>query len=302
MRHFIALAAALAGPIAATAAQSAAAAVQSPSPAAAAESVIAADRAFSTSGESRPLADSLSAMFDADVIMPLPSGTFAKGKAAVVAALKANPANLSAKARWAPVRAGISADGQQGFTYGFMTIRDEGKPERRAKYLAYWVKRPEGWRVAAYKRAGSPDGPVDAALRPPALPVDLVPPTTDAAAIEAHRASLAAAEKAFSDRSQVAGVGQAFIENGSADAMNMGGGAGFTFGNQTIGGNFPAETKSPIHWAADEQVIVAGSGDLGVTIGYIRPHVAETGQPSAIPFFTVWRRALPQQPWRYVAE
>ena len=54
-------------------------------------------------------------------------------------------------------------------------------------------------------------------------------------------------------------------------------------------------------WAPD-RVIVASSGDLGVTIGMIHPNRPEAGQPTNFPFFTIWRRPSASAPWRYVAE
>jgi hypothetical protein len=272
-------------------------------PQAAADELLAADRDFSAQAVDGPIATELPAMFDDQVIMPLPTGTFASGKEAAATALRSNPANISARATWAPVRAGVSADGLHGFTYGFMTIRAEGKPDARAKYLAYWVKRPNGWRVAAYKRAPSPAGEVRTELRPAVLPPRLVEPSGDPQVTQMHRASLAATEKAFSDRAQLIGLGPAFVEFGSPEAMNMGQGADFTFGNQAIGGDMPPDARSPVAWAADAGTLVASSGDLGVTWGFIRPHVPRpAGQPQASAFFTVWHRATPQAPWRYIAE
>lgn len=273
-------------------------------PQAVANELLAADRAFSAQAADRPIAAALPAMFDDAVIMPLPTGTFATGKAAVIAALGVNPVNAVAKAQWAPVRAGVSADGLQGFTYGFMTIREDGKPDTRAKYLAYWVKRPDGWRVAAYKRAPGVPGAVQLELRPAALPPSLIPATTDQQAIEAFRLGLAANEKAFSDQSQKIGIGPAFVEYGSDDAMNMGPGPDFTFGNQAIGTGFPNGDKPPpFYWSADSGAMVASSGDLGVTWGHIRPHVPRpAGERQASAFFTVWHRVTPQAPWRYIAE
>ena len=268
-----------------------------------ANALLVADRAFAAQAADQPIAVALPAMFDDAVIMPLPTGSFATGKEAVMAALAANPANVAAKAQWAPVRAGVSADGTQGFTYGFMTIREDGKPDRRAKYLAYWVKGQNGWRVAAYKRAGSGPGDVQTAIRPAAVPTQMIPPVSDAAVIEAHRASLAATEKAFSDRAQLIGLGPAFVEFGSEDAMNMGQTADFTLSNRAIGVAMPPDPKSPVIWAPDQGTLVASSGDLGVTWGYIRPLAPPPpGQLATIPFFTVWHRATPQAPWRYIAE
>jgi hypothetical protein len=142
-----------------------------------------------------------------------------------------------------------------------------------------------------------------------------VPATTDIRAIDAFRTSLAQSEKDFSDEAQRIGVGPAFVKYGSADAMNMGGPdlTGFLLGNEligkTIGGDNPSE-PSPINWSSD-RVLVASSGDLGVSIGFIRPNAAPAaaaGAPAGAapsrgqPFFTVWRRANKDAAWRYVAE
>lgn len=79
----------------------------------------------------------------------------------------------------------------------------------------------------------------------------------------------------------------------------------FVVGAEAIGKNVGAGSEgkpSPLAWAADEGSIVASSGDLGVTFGYIRQHAAPAGQPNAIPFITIWRRDKANAPWRYVAE
>jgi hypothetical protein len=264
-----------------------------------ASQLIAADRAFSNAGVKANIADAIGGMLTDNAVMPTPKLDFAIGKTAIIDALKANPANANATAEWSPIRAGISADGTQGFTYGFMFIHEAGKPDRRAKYLSYWVKRPEGWRVAFYKRAASPEGNVTTRLDP-AVPDDVLDPEPQR--LQENLASLKAAEQAFSDRAQEVGVGPAFVEFGSEDAMNMGSGADFTFGNTAIGALVGAGNTTPITWAADKGALVASSADLGVTWGFIRPKEPKAGEPTAFPFFTVWRKAAPDQPWRYVAE
>jgi len=63
-----------------------------------------------------------------------------------------------------------------------------------------------------------------------------------------------------------------------------------------------AATISPVSWGT-EHSFVASSGDLGVSIGTIRPnHPDADGQSNGSPFFTVWRRDGPDAPWRYIAE
>ena len=264
-----------------------------------ASQLLAADRAFSTAGAKANIVDSIGGMLTENAVMPTPKLDFAIGKSAIIETLKSNPANANATAEWSPVRAGISADGTQGFTYGFMFIHETGKPDRRAKYLSYWIRRPEGWRVAFYKRALSAEGNVTTRLEP-AVPEELVEPNPQR--LQENLASLKAAEKAFSDRAQEVGVGPAFLEFGSEDAMNMGSGSDFTFGNTAIAKLVGEGNRTPITWGPDKGALVASSGDLGVTWGFIRPKEPKAGEPAAFPFFTVWRKAAPDQPWRYVAE
>ncbi len=146
------------------------------------------------------------------------------------------------------------------------------------------------------------------ALMPAALPPRMVAPSADAATVERFRESLDQAERAFSDEAQKIGLEAAFVKYGTADAVNMGGPnePGFVIGSEAIGRAVSAggpPGASPVSWAPD-RVIVAGSGDLGVTIGMMRPNAktADGVAPAGFPFFTIWRRASPKDPWRYVAE
>jgi hypothetical protein len=129
----------------------------------------------------------------------------------------------------------------------------------------------------------------------------------DSAAVARYEASLDSAERAFSDEAQRIGLGAAFAKYGSADAVNMGGpdSPEFVVGSDSIGKKIGADSptdSSPVSWAPD-RVIMASSGDLGVTIGWIRPNGAPApGAPNGFPFFTVWRRSGPAATWLYVAE
>ena len=276
-------------------------------PQAVVDELLAADRRYSAASAQTDLVAGLSAMFAPDVAVPVPGNGFAVGTAEVVAALRANPENATSRAEWVPVRGGVSADGLQGYTWGYMTMRKSDGTAVPLKYLAYWVKRPEGWRVVAYRRRARPAGEVSLAPVAPSLPPRLVAPTTDTAAIERFRSSLDQTERAFSAESQVIGLGVAFARFGSADAVNMGGpnAREFVVGSEAIGlavseGN-PTE-PSTLSWAPD-RTIVATSGDLGVTIGFIRQNTPGAGTDApTIPFFTVWRRESTTAPWLYIAE
>ena len=282
-------------------------AAQTPTPRSVADELLAADQEFSTAAAKLNVVDGLSAMFAPDVIMPTPAGVFADGKAKAIEALKTNPDNLTGRAQWTPVGVGVSGDGQHGFTYGYMSVTTADK-STGIKYLAYWSKTSDGWRVLGYKRRGAPPNylSTDPTLH---APERLVPAVTDAAVVERHRLSLTAAEKAFSDEAQKIGIGPAFEKYGSADAVNMGGPKDATFvsGNVAIGKSVGAGAPagpSPLNWAADYKTIVASSGDLGITFGHIRQNAPgpDGKTPPGAPFFTIWRREHASAPWRYVAE
>lgn len=261
--------------------------------------LLAADLTFSV--EAAKAADpvtGISAMLDKEVVMPSPKG-HAVGRDAVIALFHENPSYKEGIVSWSPVRGGISADGTQGFTYGFLTVSGGDPARRDRKYLSYWIKRPEGWRVVAYRQQVRQAGEVSKELLAPSVPAKAVEPVADQAVIARHQASIAATEKSFSDHAQKVGLRTAFRDFGREDAMNMYGGAGFAIGLDAIAAGFKEGEPTTIHWGT-ERSFAASSGDLGVSIGTIRSN--DPAKNEAFPFFTVWRRDGPDKPWRYVAE
>ena len=281
--------------------------ISAQTPSAVVEELLAADRAFSAKSAQTTVVAGLSAMFTEDVIMPQPGGVFAEGKAAAVAALMKSPNSDVASVSWTPIRGGISADGQHGFTFGYMTVKRPDSADVPLKYLSYWVKTSEGWRVAGFKRGVRAPGEVSMTMMPPALPARLVPPKNDKALIASFEKSVGDAERAFSHESQTIGLPAAFAKHGSEDAVNMGGGAspGFIVSAAAIGRSMQNGDKvepSPVSWGADK-ALAASSGDLGVTFGVIRANAPDAeGKRAAYAFFTVWRRPSPADRWLYVAE
>ena len=277
-------------------------------PKAIADELLAADRAFSAISAKTLLASGLSAQFADGVVMPVPGKGFAHGKAAAIEALASHPDSVDARIEWSPVRVGVSADGRDGFTFGTMVLTRADDSEVPLKYLAYWRRGDDGWRVIAYKRSRRPVAAVGTpAMMAPALPPRLVVADPDAATRARHERSLDRIERAFSDDAQKLGLAAAFERYGRADAINLGGADvdGFVVGARAIGravGAGEPAAGSSVWWAPD-RVIVADSGDLGVTIGMIRPHAQPgDGTRVEIPFFTIWRRTSTDQPWRYIAE
>jgi ketosteroid isomerase-like protein len=276
-------------------------------PAQAVEELLTADREFARRATGLNVVEGISGMLAANAIMPLPGGVFAEGRDSIISALKRNPVNSVASVTWTPVRGGISADGQQGFTLGYMTQRIPDSADVPMKYLSYWVKTPEGWRVAGYKRARRPPGEVSLAMMPPALPARMVAPSNDKTLVSRYEKEVGDAERGFSAESQTIGLPAAFAKHGSADAVHLGGPAAVSFvvGAEAIGNGMKDGDKvepSPVSWGADK-VIAASSGDLGITFGIIRANAPDAeGKRGAYSFFTIWRRASTGDRWLYVAE
>jgi hypothetical protein len=274
-------------------------------PAAVARELLATDSSFAEAGKTLPVVEALAPMFAEDVEMPAPGG-FIIGRDSVLKALRANPVNATASFHWAPVRVGVSADGRQGFTFGYGSLVRPDSAPTPLKYLTYWVKGSGGWHAVAYKR-GRAAGPAAATAMPPALPPRLVAAETDESMVDEYRQSLDTAERAFSRDAQLIGLAAAFARYGRADAVNMGGPgrAEFVVGADSIGAAVSQgepDSGSSVSWAPD-RVIVASSGDLGVTIGTIVTNQPDSaGVVARFPFFTVWRRDGAGAAWRYVAE
>ncbi|WP_386070986.1 YybH family protein [Tahibacter sp. UC22_41] len=274
---------------------------------AAVEALLAADRDFARASAATDPISGLSAMFADDVVMPVRGNRFARGLDEVRDYLRSTPDYPKSRIDWTPQRGGISADGQHGFTFGYMTLHKPDATTQPLKYLSYWVRRDGKWRVVAYKRNASREAPATIAPLPPALPATFGAAAADATRTQEHARSLDQAERAFSDESQHIGIGPAFAKYGSSDAINLGGpdDALVIVGADKIAASVGAGSApgtSPVTWAPDE-VIVAGSGDLGITIGFLQPNApAADGSRKPIPFFTIWRRPDTKAAWRYVAE
>ena len=97
------------------------------------ESLLQADRDFAARALKQTPQESIVAMLWDAALMPLPTGTFARGKAAIRAALADNPDNTSGYLEWFPIRGGVSADGLHGFTVGYNTQRRTHGPRQTHK-------------------------------------------------------------------------------------------------------------------------------------------------------------------------
>ena len=279
---------------------------QSSTPKSVADELLAADRAFAAAATQTDAVSALTAMFATDVILTH-AGGIAYGKDKAIESLKGNPINAGGRIEWTPARVSVSGDGRHGFTAGFMTFHRADGTATPMKYLGYWAKQQDGWRLLAYKRGigKTPAPPTPVSF---VLPKQIVSSSTDAATIERYRESLAEAERSFSRDAQTIGLGAAFKQYGDPEAINLGGPDVVTFlvGNEQVGNGIGSGTptnSSPVNWGP-EKTIVAASGDFGVTIGYIvqnKPGTDGKTSPGQ-PFFTIWKRDSPAAKWLYIAE
>ena len=266
------------------------------------DALLTVDREHSQRARRTNVVDALGGMFADDVVLSA-YGFFYVGHDSALSRLRAVPENLTARIEWSPIRGGISADGQHGFTYGFMTLVRADSSKVPLKYLAYWVRKSDGWKIAVYRRVQRAEGPVSTAMREPSIPSGAVAFTRDPSVVARHAKELGDAERDFSTLAGKIGLGRAFTQNAAPDAMNVGGGqaADFLFGPEAIGAGVGAGQSGPstLTWGPDT-VLVASSGDLGVTIGYINSP-AQSDQPARrFPFFTVWKKV--GAAWKFVAE
>ncbi|HET8624088.1 MAG TPA: nuclear transport factor 2 family protein [Gemmatimonadales bacterium] len=276
-----------------------------PAPATAARELMAADRDFSRTSGGTDLVTGITRMFAPDVVMVAPSG-IVRGAAEAEVALRSNPDNPRSRVTWIPIRGGVSADGEHGFTYGYMTMTRPDGSELPGKYVAYWRRTAEGWRVAAYKRAIRAAGPVTLDERAPAVP--RAPASPNALESVRYTAELQQVEREFSRAAQN-GFAAAFRKYAAPDAAHIGGGndASFLFGPDAISRPLgdPAPPGVTTTWEAAD-ALAAASGDLGVTIGSITTATTATDSTEARrdnrPYFTIWRRDSPAAPWRFVVE
>jgi len=263
------------------------------------DTLLAADRAWAVLGDQTNLVEALAAPMAPDGIFlaPVPTNGFLRGPDQVREALNANPANKTAKWHSSVIRADVSSDGLQGYTYGYSEQVLATGAVLPGKYQAYWARQSDGsWKMAAYKRVARGAGPVS--LTPPAgfeTPTSRhrrYYPNTEP---DAERQAVFAADVAFSDAAQLNGA-DAFAVFAAPDAAQTGGNtvASWVFGPEAIRASRPAAPFGAT-WRPDLGA-VATSGDLGFSIGFVYQ-----GTTIVSKYFTIWQKQANGR-WLYVAD
>lgn len=188
---------------------------------------------------------------------------------------------------WTPEYADVSDDGSLGYTYGWTRQGD-----LQGKYLACWRKQgDQPWRIIAYTRTRPATGGTAPPPRRDADPSRAVRGQTDA-----HE--LISADSAFSALSVARGAQAAFVAFAADQAVLLGqGGAPMTHGRDAIGAVFAQfPTDAVLEWTP-VAANVAGSGDLGCTVG--EALIRARGTYSK--YLTVWKRQADAS-WKFVAD
>ena len=264
--------------------------------------LLAAQRAASVRAAAGDMVGVLSGVFDSRGFFAAAAFDPGRGPAAAAAYLRRDTLNATSSARWTVLRSGISADGRDGYTYGYLDVIRANGDTVPGAYHAYWRRDADGaWKVLAMARQRREPGPAESL--PPAF-VDLPRsyrswPASDSLAAFS---SLKVTEVAFSD-SAATDVRAAFMAFAAPDAAKLGG-SRYAFGPEAIGERFrnPPAFFTGIKWYA-EFGTVARSNDLGFDVG---PVVRRASAPGGVEervgtFFTIWRRQ-PDGRWRYLVD
>jgi ketosteroid isomerase-like protein len=237
--------------------------------------LLAADRAHARA------ADFMSAFAD-DATYLHPGAALVRGKDAIRSALAGSPGPVT----WTPEYADVSDDGTLGYTYGWTRQRD-----LQGKYLACWRRQPEQpWRIIAYTRTQ----PATGGARPPARHV--VPAAPVRGRADSHE--LLSADSAFSALSVAQGARAAFVAFAAADAVTLGPGGGpMNHGPVAIAATFNGFPADAVLEWAPVTAQVAGSGDLGCTVG----EALVRARGSYSKYLTVWKRQA-DGAWKFVAD
>jgi len=225
-----------------------------------------------------------------------------RGPAAARAWLERDSLNPRSTARWTIVRHDVSADGRDGYSYGYLDVIRPNGDTLPGKYHAYWRRNASGsWQLLAFSRGRRVAGPMAQAapewLRDSAGPTRAA--TSDTLMVLRE---IMETERAFAN-DVGAGVQSAFMKYAAPDGAKMDRGPGYSFGRTAIGELFAGPAPGPGPFWTPEVGSAAASGDLGFTTGPVsarRPGEGPSPPPGA-KYFTIWRR-MPGGEWRYVID
>jgi ketosteroid isomerase-like protein len=227
-----------------------------------------------------------------------------RGPTAARAWLQRDSLNVRSIARWTIVRHDVSADGRDGYSYGYLDVIRPNGDTLPGKYHAYWRRNASGaWQLLAFFRGRRAPGPitdrVPGWLHDSAGTRSVRPTTSDTVTLLRE---IMATERAFAEDVGL-GTQAAFMKYAAPDGAKMDRGPAYSFGRTAIGELFAGPPPGPGPFWTPEVGSAAASGDLGFTTGPVsarRPGEGPAPPPGA-KYFSIWRR-LSSGEWRYVVD
>jgi ketosteroid isomerase-like protein len=245
----------------------------------------------------RGLAATRAALFAPDIVYLRDGAPPVFGRDNVLAFLAANPP-IEAPVTWQPLGGGISRDAMSGYTYGIAAYSATDKNALGlGRYIAFW-NRPRGgpWKISAYVEAGSP---APTATTQPTVGTDI---PVRSRQVTRDALVLTQADSDFAEAARMFGAAGAFSDAVAEDGVIFGGSEVVT-GPRAVREYFDARRGVSLTWRPTFGVI-AGSGDLGFTIG---ESVATSRGPSGAAgqrfgkYLTVWRKEQ-KGGWKFVVD
>lgn len=251
--------------------------------------IVAAERAFADSVRVLGMRDGFLAWLS-------PTGVlFRPGPVNGVTNLRARAA-FDGALSWRPVHAGISADGELGWSTGPWSWRGaSGDEQDRGEYLSLWRRQSDGiWRVAL--DCGVSHAPaMDAAVEPTLRAQPLTPGLASRPLLA--RQSLYRADAAFAELAAREGVAAALSRDADDDVIVLRPGSLRWRGRGPAHDSLAARAERPRMTSTAQ--FIAGSADLGYTYGSF---VTGLGAAADSTWYVhVWQRG-PGREWRLAGQ
>jgi len=268
------------------------------------DALLHADVSRADSVARRGYADGLSSSFADDIVYLRGGLPIVMGRPAARAIIAAESLGERAAVRWQPVRAEASADGKNGYSYGY-SVYSAAQPTstsvRIDRYIAFWRRDAAGWHIAAYAETyGTPPAPLSLPQAAQGSALKDLPMARAGNAVEGIRS----ADVDFSRDAGRLGTGEAFGRYAAADAQIFSGPGEFISGPRAITQSFGAtSTKNSLVWHPVHGEASA-AGDLGFTVGNaVFTGQREDGAPLVLysKYLTVWKKQRDGS-WRYVVD
>jgi ketosteroid isomerase-like protein len=244
--------------------------------------------------------DTFSELFDSSGLYNVPPSAI-RGPAEVRARLTSDTLYSGPTASWTVLHHGVSADGRDGFTYGYFDVVKQNGDSLPGRYHAYWRRNSRGqWRILAFSRGPRRAGPLTSDVpdfvRRYAAEVRAFPMRDSTESLR----QVFATERTFAE-SVAVDVGRAFAFFAAAYGAKFKGPSEFVFGRAGIATIFEKAPPGAGPAWEPETGTVASSNDLAFTTGPAWSRQAP--RPAVIPgkYFTIWRRQ-PDGTWRYVVD